>query len=82
MMKKLLGHLPVHHFIGIIWQQYAYRSPRQSLEATSGWFLKVRFCLLVCSGIITLHCIVWMTILFLAHPYIESATALSNRKHA
>ena len=32
----------------------------------------------MCSGIITLHCIVWAAILFLAHPYIESATALSD----
>ena len=28
---------------------------------------------------ITLHCIVWAAILFPAHPYIESATALSDR---
>ena len=59
-------------------QQYMHRSPRQSSETTSGWFLKVRSCLLVCSGIITLHCIVWAAILFPAHPYIESATALSD----
>ena len=52
---QLLGHLPVYHFIGIIWQQYIHRSPRKSSETTSGWFLKVRSCLLVCSGIITLH---------------------------
>ena len=40
--------------------------------------MKVRSCLLVCFGIITLHCIVWAAILFPAHPYIESATALSD----
>ena len=32
----------------------------------------------MCSGIITVHCIVWAAILFPAHPYIESATALSD----
>ena len=45
---------------------------QKSSETTSGWFLEVRSCLLlVCSGI---HCIVWAAILFLGHPYIESAT--------
>ena len=70
--------MPVYHFIGIIWQQYIHRSPRKSSETTSGWFLKVRSCLLVCSGLITLHCIVWAAILFPPHPYIESAIALSD----
>ena len=32
----------------------------------------------MCSGLITLHCIVWAAILFPGHPYIESATALSD----
>ena len=56
-MKKATRLLPVYHFIGIIWQQYIHRSPEKSSETTSGWFLKVRSCLLVCSGLIALHCI-------------------------
>ena len=61
----------------LYWHYLArHRSPRKSSETTSGWFLKVRSCFLVCSGIITLHCIVWAAILFPGHPYIESATTL------
>ena len=48
------------------------------LKVTSGWFWKVRACLLVCFGMITLHCIVLVAILFPEHPYIVSATALSD----
>ena len=72
------SYLPVYHFIGIIWQQYIHRSPRKSSETNSGWFLKVRSCLLVCPGIITLYCIVWVAILFPVHPYIESAQRRSD----
>ena len=45
------------------------------LESISNNFWMVRSYLLVCSGIITLHCIVWAAP---GHPYIESGIALSN----
>ena len=45
-----------------IWQQYIHRSPRKSSETTSAWLLMVRSCLLVYSGIIALHYIVWAAV--------------------
>ena len=46
--------------------------------SAAGWFWKVRSCLLECFEMITFHCIVLAAILFPGHPYIESATTLSD----
>ena len=65
--KQLLGHMPVYHFIGIIWQQYIHRSPRKASETTSGWFFKV----ISLFSVFWDNHIVWAAILFpkAGHPY-------------
>ena len=40
-------------------------------DPTSGWFWKVRSCLLVCFAMITFHCIVLAAIMFPGHPYVH-----------
>ena len=75
MMKEVKSSylvIPLHQHCHI------HRSPRKPSETTSGWFLKVKSCLLVCFAMITLHCIVWVAILFPGHHHIESATTLSD----
>ena len=70
----VLGQMPVYHFIRIIWQQLMIYT-QITYKVIKNNFWVIRSCLLVCSGVITLYCIVWVAILFLGHPYIESASS-------